>query len=56
MKVSQSQNLHNKKSGRRKETLSKGKAFSSDAINELDPEYLTEALLAIGDEQPMVAR
>ncbi|KAI1730650.1 hypothetical protein Ddc_03361 [Ditylenchus destructor] len=36
--------------------LKKSKAFSADAINELDPTYLTEALLAIGDEQPIVAR
>uniref|UniRef100_A0AC34R7A9 Uncharacterized protein n=1 Tax=Panagrolaimus sp. JU765 TaxID=591449 RepID=A0AC34R7A9_9BILA len=36
--------------------LKKNKAFSADAIGSLDPEYLTEALEAIGDEQPIVAR
>lgn len=36
---------------------SKGeKAQSVDGINELDPKFLAEALLAIGDEQPIVAR
>lgn len=32
------------------------KALSADAINQMDPAYLTEALEAIGDEQPIVAR
>jgi len=52
---------------RRKETRSgddgwaswdgrRGKAFSADAINELDPYYLTEALMNLADEQPVVAR
>ena len=36
--------------------MKKTKAFSADAINYLDPDYLTEALAAIGDEQPIVAR
>lgn len=36
--------------------LKKNKTLSADAINYLDPDYLTEALAAIGDEQPIVAR
>ncbi|KAE9547974.1 hypothetical protein FO519_008815 [Halicephalobus sp. NKZ332] len=36
--------------------LKKNKAFSDDAINYQDSDYLTEALAAIGDEQPIVAR
>ncbi|CAD5229061.1 unnamed protein product [Bursaphelenchus okinawaensis] len=58
MKTSQSQTLVPKEKAKKKkkESLAKGKAFSADCINELDPEYLTEALMAIGDNQPVVAR
>ncbi|CAD5234739.1 unnamed protein product [Bursaphelenchus xylophilus] len=56
MKTSQSQTLVKDKKKKKKDPLAKGKAFSADCINELDPDYLTEALLAIGDNQPMVAR
>jgi len=40
------------------EPRGKGKstAFSADAINELDPYYLSEALLNLADDQPIVAR
>jgi hypothetical protein len=53
LKTSQSQMLSKHK---KSSAIKRGKAFSSDAINELDPDYLIEALLAIGDEQPIVAR
>lgn len=58
LKLSQSsQNLPPTAEKAKKDTLKqRNKAFSADAINELDPVYLTEALLAIGDEQPIVAR
>ena len=44
---------HNKKKG---DKLKRNKAFSADAINELDPVYLLEALETIAEEQPIVAR
>lgn len=44
------------KNKRDQSTSKRNKSFSTDAINELDPDFLIEALLAIGDEQPTVAR
>lgn len=41
---------------KRNESLKRSKAFSADAINELDPVYLQEALETIAEEQPLVAR
>uniref|UniRef100_A0A914BW12 Uncharacterized protein n=1 Tax=Acrobeloides nanus TaxID=290746 RepID=A0A914BW12_9BILA len=41
---------------KRTELLKRNKAFSADAINELDPVYLMEALETIAEEQPIVAR
>ncbi|KAI6205417.1 hypothetical protein M3Y94_00789800 [Aphelenchoides besseyi] len=60
MKTSQSQTLHTSKPKRStkhppKETLTRSKALSADNICDLDPEILTDALLALG-EQPIVAR
>uniref|UniRef100_A0A914Y9U4 Uncharacterized protein n=1 Tax=Panagrolaimus superbus TaxID=310955 RepID=A0A914Y9U4_9BILA len=45
-----------KKGEKKSEKLKKNKALSADAINHMDPNYLTEALEAFGDEQPIVAR
>ena len=44
------------KKGDKGDKLKRNKALSADAINQMDPAYLTEALEAIGDEQPIVAR
>lgn len=60
LKTSQSQTL-NKPSSKHKtkkdsSAIKRGKAFSTDAVNNLDPDFLIEALLAIGDDQPVVAR
>jgi hypothetical protein len=43
-------------SDKKSDKLKKNKALSADAINHMDPMYLTEALEAFGDEQPIVAR
>lgn len=60
LKTSQSQTLTKPstkhKNKRDQSTSKRNKSFSTDAINELDPDFLIEALLAIGDEQPTVAR
>ncbi|KAI6243991.1 hypothetical protein M3Y99_00067500 [Aphelenchoides fujianensis] len=56
--TSQSQTLHHEpkpKKSAKKDALSRSKAFSADNIRELDPDFLTDALLALGD-QPTVAR
>jgi hypothetical protein len=53
LKNSQSQTLTKpptKHKGKRDQSTNKrNKSFSTDAINELDPDFLIEALLAIGD-------
>ncbi|KAI6191649.1 hypothetical protein M3Y97_00250900 [Aphelenchoides bicaudatus] len=60
LKSSQSQTLTKppaKHKNKRDQSANKrNKSFSTDAINELDPDFLIEALLAIGDDQPTVAR
>lgn len=62
LKQSQSQMLNNgeKKKIKQKAETNKGiknRALSADAINHMnETDLLTEALLAIGDEQPIVAR
>uniref|UniRef100_A0A7E4ZRL4 Flocculation protein FLO11-like n=1 Tax=Panagrellus redivivus TaxID=6233 RepID=A0A7E4ZRL4_PANRE len=44
------------KSKEKSSKLTKNKAFSADAISQLDPANLIEALEVIGDDQPIVAR
>lgn len=52
-------NNSEKKKQKQKAELNKGiknRALSADAININETDLLTEALLAIADEQPIVAR
>lgn len=60
LKTSKSQTLTKppakQKNKKESSTIKRGKGYSADAINELDPDFLIEALLTIGDDQPTVAR
>lgn len=62
LKTSQSQTLATKPSSKHKHkkdssASKRNKAYSTDAVNDLaDPDFLIEALMAIGDDQPTVAR
>uniref|UniRef100_A0A915E9U2 Uncharacterized protein n=1 Tax=Ditylenchus dipsaci TaxID=166011 RepID=A0A915E9U2_9BILA len=56
MQSSKSQGQLAAQKRQQKDALKREKAFSADALNQMDPVYLTEALLAIGDVQPIVAR